>query len=264
MAVPLVRDYAYIVVRLKFTEDIKSLAPSSLFCHYGDTNDVHPIGGLVDIGETPIAAVLRYLRELAGLRLARNSPMFLCNIIAGYKEHETIKIHVFVTDILWDQLKYRNSYHALTLGNEIKDSQNELEHQEGGIGVIAPFVIPDVIQCPIMAEILIPVHHWDTNENKSHCFDYCELYTAYQIKGNLGADAGIVPLFHDKNAMRDFTDENGLWAAIVTVLKSKVPAKDLDMNRHLLEPTDTVNNMSRFLQSLNIATERTLQNSTTI
>ncbi len=63
--VPLVRDYAYNVVRLKFTEDIKSLIPSSLFSHYGDTNDVHPIGGLVDFGETPIAVVLRYLRELA-------------------------------------------------------------------------------------------------------------------------------------------------------------------------------------------------------
>jgi hypothetical protein len=65
----------------------------------------------------------------------------------------------------------------------------------------------------------------------------------------LGADAGIIPLFHDKNVMRDFSDENGLWAAVLTVLKTRVPAKDLDMNRHLLESTDTVN-MSRFLQKL--------------
>ena len=67
--------------------------------------------------------------------------------------------------------------------------------------------------------------------------------------GNLGADAGIIPLFHDKNVMRDFSDEKGLWGAIVTVLKAKVPAKDLDMNRHLLQSTETVN-MSRFLQKL--------------
>ncbi len=70
---PFDRDYVYIICRLKFNEDIKSLAPSSLFCHYGDTNDVFPIGGLVDIDETPIATILRYLRELAGFRLARNS-----------------------------------------------------------------------------------------------------------------------------------------------------------------------------------------------
>ena len=250
--VPFVRDYAYIIVRLKFTEDIKSLAPSSLFCHYGDTNDAFPIGGLVDIGETPIAAVLRYLRELAGIRLARHFPMFLCNIIAGYKEHETIKIHVFVTDILWDELKYRNNYHALTLGNEIKDNKaerEELENQQEHNGDIAPFVVPNSMQCPIIHDISIIVHHWDSNENKAHCFDYCEIYTAFQIKGNLGADAGIIPLFHDKNVMRDFSDENGLWAAVLTVLKTRVPAKDLDMNRHLLESTDTVN-MSRFLQKL--------------
>jgi hypothetical protein len=39
------------------------------------------------------------------------------------------------------------------------------------------------------------------------------MYTAYKIKGNEGADAGIVPLFHDKNVMRDYVDENGIWAA---------------------------------------------------
>ena len=79
-AVPSAHDYAYIIVRLKFTEVIRSLAPSSLFCHYGDSNDVFSIGVFVGIGETPIAVVLRYLRELAGFRLSRNFPMlyFIC------------------------------------------------------------------------------------------------------------------------------------------------------------------------------------------
>ncbi len=62
-AVPFVREYVYIVCRLKFTNDVKCLTPSSLFCHYGETNDIFPVGGLVDIGETTIAAILRYLRE---------------------------------------------------------------------------------------------------------------------------------------------------------------------------------------------------------
>ncbi len=108
-AVPYAHDYAFIIVRLKFTEDIKSLAPSSLFCHYGDSNNVFPIGVLLGIGETPIATILRHLRELAGFRLARNFPMFLCNVLSGYKEHEPIKIGLFVADILWDHLKYRKS-----------------------------------------------------------------------------------------------------------------------------------------------------------
>ncbi len=92
--VPYVRDYAYIVCRLKFTANIKSLAPSSLFYHYGDTNVVFPIGGLVDIGETPIAAILWYLRELVGFRLANGFSMFYCNVIDGYKDHEPIKIRL--------------------------------------------------------------------------------------------------------------------------------------------------------------------------
>jgi hypothetical protein len=103
--VPSAHEYVYIFVRVKFTEDIKSLAPSSLFCHYGDSNNVFPIGGLVGIGETPIAAVVRYLRELAGFRMARNFPMFICNVIPRYKEHKSIKINLLATDVLWDYLK---------------------------------------------------------------------------------------------------------------------------------------------------------------
>ena len=95
---------------------------------------------------------LYYLRELAGFRLARNFPMCIRNVISGYKEHEPIKINLFVTDVLWDHLKYRNSYHALTLGNKIlanKSTQTcaNLEIQHGGIGEVVPFVVLNTIQC---------------------------------------------------------------------------------------------------------------------
>jgi hypothetical protein len=177
-----------------------------------------PIGGLVGIGETPIAVALRYLRELAGFRLARNFAMFICNGLSGYKEHEPIKISLLVIDVLWDILKYRNNYHALTLGNEIladKLTQTcaNLEIQHEGNGEVVPFVCPNIIQCPMLEEVTTKVHHLETNDIKSNGFVYFEMYTAYQIKENLGADAGIIPMFHDKNAMRDFSDENGLWAA---------------------------------------------------
>ena len=114
--VPFVRDYVYIVCILKFMADVKSLALRSLSCHYGDTNDVFPIGGLVDIGETPIAVILQYLRELAGFRLANGFPMFPCNVIDGYKDPEPIKIRLYVTDVLWDHCRYRNSYNPYRWG----------------------------------------------------------------------------------------------------------------------------------------------------
>ncbi len=103
-------------------------------------------------------------------------------------------------------LKYRNNYHALTLGNKIladKLTQTcaNLEIQHGDIGEDVPFGIPNTIKCPMLEKVAAKVHNWETNDIKSKCFDYCELYTAYQIKENLGADAGIIPLYHDKKAI---------------------------------------------------------------
>ena len=143
-----------------------------------------PIGGLVGIGETPIAFVLRYLRELAGFRLARNFPMFVCDVISGYEEHEPIKTSLLVTDVLWDHLKYRNSYHELTLGNKIlayklTQACANLEIQHGGIREVVPFVVPNTIRCLMLDEVSTKVHHCVTNDIKSNCFDYCELYTAF-------------------------------------------------------------------------------------
>ncbi len=53
--VPLVREYAFVGLRIKIETQHHSLTSSSILCRYGDTNDVFPIGGLVAIGETPIA-----------------------------------------------------------------------------------------------------------------------------------------------------------------------------------------------------------------
>jgi hypothetical protein len=112
--VPFIRGYAYILIRVQFTKG--KLTPTSLlFCHYGETNYVYHIRGLVRLDETPIAAILRFLRQLAGFRPARSFPMFLCNVIGGYKNHEPIKIILHNSDVLFDQLKYRNSHCALKL-----------------------------------------------------------------------------------------------------------------------------------------------------
>ncbi len=85
-----------------------------------------------------------------------------------------------------------------------------------GLGVIAPIVVPLNVPCQMLEDILISIYHWDANEIKSNCFDYCQLYTTFQIKGNLSVNVIIIPLFHDKNAMRNLNDENGLLAVIIT------------------------------------------------
>ncbi len=199
--VPYFRYYVYIVCRLNLTANIKYLVPSYLFYHYGDTNDVFPIGGLVDIGETLIALILRYLRELVGFRLANGFPMFPCNVVDGYKDHEPIKNRLYVIDVLWDHCRYRNSYNALSMGSKLIADMARLA-RHNSVGVVNHLATPTSVECPMIDDLMITVHYWDSYEIKSCCFDECELDSAYQIKGNLGADASIVPLFHDKTVMR--------------------------------------------------------------
>ena len=65
LTVSLVREYAYVLLRPKNMSILQnSLASYEILCRYGDTKDVLPIGGLVDIGEKPIAFDSRHYRQL--------------------------------------------------------------------------------------------------------------------------------------------------------------------------------------------------------
>jgi hypothetical protein len=74
--VTLVREYAFMVFRLKVGMEQSFVTSSAIFCRYGSTKDVFPIGGLVDIGESAIVAGSRYCRQLISFVL--NSPEQLC------------------------------------------------------------------------------------------------------------------------------------------------------------------------------------------
>ena len=133
-----------------------------------------PIGGLVSMDETPIATILRYLRELAGLRLAHKFAIILYNVIGGYKEHEPIKISLYISDVLFYHLKYRNSHCALKLGNKVTSFIDEAIKEAEGLE--APAILPTKIQCTVIEDLMIPVYHRDTSTVKFNFFDYyCEL-----------------------------------------------------------------------------------------
>ena len=106
--------------------------------------------------ETPIATILRYLRQIAGFRLlARNFPMFLSNVIGGYKDHEPINISLCISDAMFDKLKYRNSYSALKLGNKVIGFIDE--SNIGAERPVAPTNAPIEIQCTVIEHLMIPV-----------------------------------------------------------------------------------------------------------
>ena len=51
--------------------------------------------------------------------------------------------------------------------------------------------------------------------------------------------------------MRDYVDENGIWAAFLVILKTKMDKKDMDMYRYLNpDGSKDIVNMSRFLQKM--------------
>ena len=57
-SVPLVPNYVYIVIRLKVAEGVNRLVGKTLLCHYGETNDIFPIGGLFQPSETLTTAAI--------------------------------------------------------------------------------------------------------------------------------------------------------------------------------------------------------------
>jgi hypothetical protein len=73
----LIPNYFYVVIRLKMAESVNSLIGTTLICHYGETNDVFPIGGLVQPGETLKAAAIRYCRHLVNFRIEQNDRLYI-------------------------------------------------------------------------------------------------------------------------------------------------------------------------------------------
>ena len=98
--VPLVPNYVYVVIRPKMAENINSLVGSTLLCHYGETHDVFPIGGLVQPGETLTVATIRHCRHLISFRIEQNDRLYIAKELGRFMEHEPKKMTIFITDVL--------------------------------------------------------------------------------------------------------------------------------------------------------------------
>jgi hypothetical protein len=62
-------NHVYVVIRLKMVESVNSLVGTTLLCHYGETNDVFLVGGLVQPGKTLMARAIRHCRRLVNFRV---------------------------------------------------------------------------------------------------------------------------------------------------------------------------------------------------
>ena len=76
-SVPLVPNYVYVVIRLKMAENINSIIGSPLLCHYGETHDAFPIGGLTQPGKTLTTASIRHSRHLVNFCIEQNDRLYI-------------------------------------------------------------------------------------------------------------------------------------------------------------------------------------------
>ena len=102
-----------------------SLVDSTLLCHYGETHDVFPIGGLVQPGETLTTAAIRHCRHLVNFRIEQNDHLHIAKEHDGFMEHEPIKVTIFINDVLFNRLKWRARHHTPALAVAVTESINE-------------------------------------------------------------------------------------------------------------------------------------------
>ncbi len=91
-SVPFVPNYVYVVFRLKMAESVNSLVGTTLLCHYGETNDIFSIGGLVQPSETSTTAAIRHCRHLVNFRIEPNDRLYIAKEFDGFMDHEPVKI----------------------------------------------------------------------------------------------------------------------------------------------------------------------------
>ena len=176
---------------------------------------------------------------------------YIAKELDGFKDHELVKIIIFITDVLFGRLKWRARHHTPALTIVAADNINEIVVVlEQLPGPIPPIHLPTSLtieMCGIFDNFSI--YHWDDFIDKSRCFDYGGFVTAREIEDTIGADAGIVPTLMDHIPMSDYSDSNKVWIEFIKILRSKMFDRDLQI-KGPISTTGPLANMSRFLQKL--------------
>ena len=118
-------NFAYIVIRLKMAERVNSLVGTTLLFHGGETNDIFPIGGLVQPIKTLTNETIRHCRHLVNFRIEQNDRLYIAQELDGFMDHEPVKITILITDVVCERLKWIARHHTPALVVAITDSINE-------------------------------------------------------------------------------------------------------------------------------------------
>ena len=220
--VPLVREYAFVVLHMKMSNATTALTSSAVYCRYGETNDVFPIGGLVRIGETPIAAGSRYCRQLVNFQLKSPEQLCLFKVIDGVMDSMPARISLFILDFKVGALStlYRTQYCASQLANVV-DALRDHTLDDVDDYVFPPPVISTTVWGKKDKAI---VHNWTDAVDKTLCFDFGILIT---VKG---IDTPIASQQFDGFTMRNSIELNGIWSEVIKALRLRISDSDLRYN----------------------------------
>ena len=75
-------------------KSMNSRLGSTLLCHFGEPNDIFPIGGLVQPGETLAVASIRHCRHVVNFRIEQNDRLYIAKELDGFMDHEPVTITI--------------------------------------------------------------------------------------------------------------------------------------------------------------------------
>jgi hypothetical protein len=70
-------------------------------------------------------ATIRHCRHLVNFCIKQNDRLYIAKERDGFMEHEPIKITIFITDVLFNRLKWRARHHTPALAVAVTDNINE-------------------------------------------------------------------------------------------------------------------------------------------
>jgi hypothetical protein len=91
-------------------ESVNSLVDTTLLCLYGETNDIFPIGGLVQLGKTLTTETIRHCRHLVNFRIKQKDRLYIAKELDVFMDHEPVKISILIVDVRCGGLKRRARY----------------------------------------------------------------------------------------------------------------------------------------------------------
>ena len=225
--VPLVREYAFVIPRLKLGIEQDSLTSIAIFCRYGSTKDVFPIGGLVDIGETAIAAGSRYCRQLVNF-VIKPEQLCLFKVLDAVLDLNPVRINMYILDFKGGSFPtvYRTKDGASLLAKTVEALGNKaLDDVDDD--VFPPSLISTTLWGkPDEAFI----YDWYGSFEKALCFDFGVFSTVADIEFNLNDDARTTPHLLKEFTMRRSTFFDIIWSEVTKVLRIRIFAFELKQN----------------------------------